>query len=107
MTGDLYRQAEQRYFSSDWAGAAELLEQVVAAEPRNLEAWVMLAAASRQLRRFARSAQAYERAIELDPENTVWRQHLVHVHEQAGRYDEAAAAEAEVGTGGPTPATSG
>lgn len=94
MNRELYAEAEQRYLSSDWAGAAELLEQVVAADPDRLDAWVMLGAAARQLRNHSRSAEAYERAVQLDPAEPVWRHHLVHVLEEAGRHDQAAAADA-------------
>ncbi|HBY99643.1 MAG: tetratricopeptide repeat protein [Ardenticatenaceae bacterium] len=96
MSVDRYAEAEQRYLKSDWAGAVQLLEEVVAANPDHLEAWVMLAAATRQLSNLVRSAEAYQRAIQLDPAESVWRQHLAQVLEQTGRRDQAAAADATV-----------
>lgn len=105
MNTDRYAEAEQLYLSSDWRGAAAILEDVVAGNPNHLEAWVMLAAALRQLRKYDRCAETYAKVVELDPANDIWRQHLTHVLEQAGRHDQAADAEAALGTGGPTPAT--
>lgn len=39
MSEDRYAEAEQRYLSGDWAGAARLLEEAVTANPEHLEAW--------------------------------------------------------------------
>jgi cytochrome c-type biogenesis protein CcmH/NrfG len=100
----LYRQAERTAPSDTRAGyslavidlqqgrlvaACERLEAAVAANPRLFAGWHNLGAASQQLRRWARAAEAYQRALALRADAAESRHGLATALAALGRIDEA------------------
>jgi tetratricopeptide (TPR) repeat protein len=71
--------------------ARERLEQVVAVDPGLHAAWHNLGAASQQLRDWRRAADAYGRAVELQPQAAESRHGLATALAALGRMDEALA----------------
>ena len=69
--------------------AQERLESVVAREPGLFPAWHNLAAASQQLRRWNRAAEAYRQALKLQPDAAESRHGLATALAALGRFDEA------------------
>src|SRR5438105_1793904 len=59
--------AMARLQASDFAGAARILEQVTAREPKNGRAWRNLAMAYQNLKQWDREIDANQRALEVDP----------------------------------------
>jgi tetratricopeptide (TPR) repeat protein len=57
-----------RLQSNDAAGAATILEEVTSREPRNGRAWRSLGLAHLKLKNLDRSAAAFRRALEIEPE---------------------------------------
>src|ERR1051326_8088491 len=53
----------------DSAGAARIVEAVVAREPKNAAAWRFLGNASKQTKNYSRALEAFQRALALDPSN--------------------------------------
>ncbi len=62
------QQGWQRHQSGDIAGASQLYQSVIDADPKNADAWVYLGIALFDERRFDESADAYRRAIGVRPQ---------------------------------------
>jgi Flp pilus assembly protein TadD len=70
-------QARAAIDRADWPAAQTLLEQLVADEPRNADAWNWLGFSRRKQGRLDAAFTAYTRALELDPRHKA-------AHEYAG-----------------------
>lgn len=57
-----------RMQANDFAGAAAMLRDVTKAEPRNGRAWRNLGLADQKLKNYDESAQAYQQALEVEPD---------------------------------------
>lgn len=68
---ELHERARRLLAGGEPLAASALLEQAVAAAPRNLIFWLSLAAAQRALKRYEAELNALERALALDPTHLV------------------------------------
>lgn len=64
-----YQQIQASMQRQDFAGAIELCQRLVAGEPDHANAWLTLARAADALGRKTQSAEAYEKYLELRPDN--------------------------------------
>jgi hypothetical protein len=60
--------AVARLEANDTAGAAKILEAITAREPRNGRAWRNLGVAEQKLKNLDRSAEAFRRALDVEPD---------------------------------------
>ncbi len=74
----------------DAKGASQLLEKLTAKKP-SAKAYVTLANNYESMREFALAAEAYKKAIELDPTHTELNQALAQNQALAGKFDDAIA----------------
>lgn len=90
----LIGQATLALGEGDLDTATRLVERTIASTPDSIDAWIMKA----DLLRYARSEDAYaayQKAIDLDPDNIVVRMNLVSMHLDAGSTPQAEAQLAE------------
>jgi Tfp pilus assembly protein PilF len=81
--GDLYR------VSGEQDRLAEVIARVTKLHANDAKAWGWLALKYGQTKNWVAAADAYGRAIKLDPDNRTYRIHLGLTQARAGRYDEA------------------
>ena len=74
----------------DARGAAQLLEKLTAKKP-SAKAYVTLANSYESMREFALAAEAYKKALELDPTHSELNQALAQDQALAGKFDDAIA----------------
>ena len=72
-----------------WSDAMPLLQGLVAADARNVDAWLALADCLIHAGRDEDARQCFERVIALVPDHSVAWGHLAAIHALAGRYREA------------------
>jgi len=81
---ELYDTAVERIESGSYASAIPLLEQVVAAEPENADAWNYLGFAYRNLSNFTEAFAAYDQALRIDPEHDGANEYLGELYLMTG-----------------------
>lgn len=77
-----YEQAVRAVRAGDYRTAIDLLEQVVASEPDNADAYNELAFSHRKLGEVAPALRYYERALSLDPEHRGAHEYLGELYLQ-------------------------
>jgi tetratricopeptide (TPR) repeat protein len=78
-----------RMQANDPAGAAEILEKLVANEPGNGRAWRNLGQVSQQLKKYDRAIEAYRKALEVEPRMPAPMLPLASVYAARGDRDAA------------------
>lgn len=82
--------AESRLSRSDQAGAVEALKEAVRLEPGTLQAWRMLGQLHEAANRHEEAVAAYERVLELNPDDVITLNNLAyHLAVRAGKPDAA------------------
>lgn len=87
-SGD-YSQARALIEAKDYAGAEPLLEKVVAAEPRNADAWNDLGFVQRNLGKFDEAFASYNEALLIDPEHDGANEYLGELYLMTGDLEKA------------------
>ncbi len=86
-----YATALKAVEAEDYREAVRLLNEVVAAEPRNADALNHLGFSYRRLGRLNEAVAAYARALKADPDHLGANEYLGRAHLALGRISEAAA----------------
>jgi tetratricopeptide (TPR) repeat protein len=82
--------AEARLARSDQAGAAEALKEAVRLEPGTLQAWRILGQLHESAGRHEEAVGAYERVLEIDPDDVITLNNLAyHLAVRAGKPEAA------------------
>ena len=68
-TAELYAEARALIDAGDYEAALGPLQEIVAAEPANADAYNLLGYAARSLQRYGEARVHYERALAIDPEH--------------------------------------
>ncbi len=80
----LYDTAVERVEQKNYTAAVELLEQVVAKEPENADAWNYLGFSLRKLNRVDEAFAAYDQALRIDPEHDGANEYLGELYLMTG-----------------------
>jgi len=81
--------AQARLQAQDPAGAAKLLDEITAREPKNARALRMLGVARHQLQEYERAADAYSASLALEPDHPIALYNLGCLHALGGEPDRA------------------
>jgi Flp pilus assembly protein TadD len=86
-----YDKAVDLIEAKDYAAALPLLEQVVAKEPKNADAWNWLGFAQRNLGKLDEAFASYNEALLIDPEHDGANEYLGELYLMTGDLDKAEA----------------
>lgn len=75
--------------ASDYARALTLLQKVVQADPRNADAWNYIGFSHRNLKQFAQSLAAYQKALAIAPNHLGANEYLGELYVQTGQPEKA------------------
>lgn len=79
-----YRNALKAIKAKEYARASELLEKVLAKEPRSADAWNNLGYSERHQNNFDKSLAAYQKALEIQPRHRGANEYLGELYLQLG-----------------------
>ena len=77
-----YAQAEKAIKAGNYEAALPLLEKVVAAKPKNANAWNYIGYSNRKLKRFDAAMSAYKKALDLEPNHRGANEYLGELYLQ-------------------------
>jgi len=84
-----YDIAERAVKAGNYNRAIPLLEQVVAKEPGNADAWNYLGFSHRKLKDYEKSRTAYEKALSINPRHKGALEYLGELYVQTGKIEKA------------------
>ena len=83
------RAREQMHDQHDWEGGLKALRQVVATDPRVVDAWLMMGNEYSRRREFPRALDAFQRALALKPDYDLAVFNMANVYRTMGKDEEA------------------
>ena len=83
------RAREQMHDQHDWDGGLKTLRQVVATDPRVVDAWLMMGNEYSRRREFPRALDAFQRALALKPDYDLAVFNMANVYRTMGKDEEA------------------
>ncbi|MFN3336825.1 MAG: tetratricopeptide repeat protein, partial [Thermomicrobium sp.] len=81
----LTQAAKQAAFQGEWQRAVELNRRIIELAPRDVTAWNRLGHAYAELGRVADARAAYQRALEIEPTNTIAQRNVTRLEWLAGQ----------------------
>ncbi len=81
--------AEEEINAGNYNRAIELLQQAIASDSQNADAWNYLGFSQRKLKRFDQALGAYQKALAIDPEHRGANEYLGELYLQTGNLAKA------------------
>ncbi len=81
--------AEEEINAGNYDRAIELLQQAIASDSQNADAWNYLGFSQRKLKRFDQALVAYQKALDIDPQHRGANEYLGELYLQTGNLAKA------------------